>query len=413
MWWLYRFAFALALVVVGPWYALRRRSDLRELVRGRLVLDLAPVAGRPLWIHAVSVGEVLVAGIFVRALPPELPLIVTTITPTGMARAKAIFGDRATVAWAPLDLGGPVERFLGRCRPRGLVLIEGDYWPLTLEWCRRRELPVVVVNGRVGDRSFSRLRRLPAMSRLMHGRARRLVVQAEVDRERLVALGVAAQRIEVAGNVKFDAEPKSCAEGLAAAIAGVAAGRAIVVAGSTMAGEDMLVLDAWRLAGGAGSSMLVIAPRHPERFERVVELIARQGCRVVRRTELMDDAPADVLVLDSVGELAGVYALATVAFVGGSLVPAGGHNPIEPAQHAVAVAVGPSQENFRDVAAMFERAGAWARVRDAAELGATWRRWLEQPAERLRVGEAARELVAASRGAAMRSAAAAAREIAW
>jgi 3-deoxy-D-manno-octulosonic-acid transferase len=413
MWWLYRFAFALALVIVGPWYALRRRSALGELVRGRLALDPATVDGRPLWIHAVSVGEVLVAGIFARTLPRELPLVVTTITPTGMARARAVFAERATVLWAPLDLAGPIERFLGGLAPRGLVLIEGDYWPLTLEWCRRRELPIVVVNGRIGDRSFSRLRRFPGLTRVMHRRARRLVVQAEVDRERLVALGVAEERIEVAGNLKFDAEPKGCPQELGAAILAVAGGRPLAVAGSTMPGEDELVLEAWRQAGGAKVSLLVIAPRHPERFDRVVELVGRLGLSVVRRSALPVDAAADVVVLDSVGELAGVYALATVAFVGGSLVPTGGHNPIEPAQHGVAVAVGPSQENFRDVAAMFERAAAWACVRDGDELGTVWRRWLEQPAERRRVGTAARELVAASRGAAARSAAAAAREIGW
>lgn len=412
MWWLYRLGFALALVIVGPWYALRRRGAIREVLRGRLGLGVAPIAGRPLWIHAVSVGEVLVAAIFARALPPDLPLVVTTITPTGMARALAVFSGRATVHWAPLDLQGPLERFLGRVEPRGLVLIEGDYWPLMLERCRRRDLPVVVVNGRIGDRSFSRLRRVPGLTRLLHRRAHRLMVQAEVDRDRLLALGVARERVEVVGNLKFDAEPKTCPEALALDLTAIARGRAIVVAGSTMAGEDELVLAAWQQAGGA-NSLLVIAPRHPERFDRVVESIEQQGIRVVRRSTLRDDLEADVVVLDSVGELAGVYSLATIAFVGGSLVPTGGHNPIEPAQHGVAITVGSSQENFRDVAAMFDRAGAWARVADGAELGQVWRRWLDQPTERQRVGSAARELVSASRGAAERSVAIVAQGIEW
>lgn len=413
MWWLYRLGFALALVIVGPWYALRRRGAIREMLRGRLGLGVAPIAGRPLWIHAVSVGEVLVAGIFARALPPELPLVVTTITPTGMARARAIFAGRASVHWAPLDLEGPLERFMGRVEPRGLVLIEGDYWPLMLEHCRRRELPVVVVNGRIGDRSFSRLRRVAGVTRLLHRRARRLLVQAEVDRDRLLALAVAPARVEVVGNLKFDAEPKTCPDALALGLGALAKGRPIVVAGSTMVGEDEQVLTAWQQAGGADSSLLVVAPRHPERFDRVTESIEQQGIRVVRRSALRDDLEADVVVLDSVGELAGVYALATIAFVGGSLVPTGGHNPIEPAQHGVAITVGSSQENFRDVAAMFDRAGAWARVDDGAELGRVWRRWLDQPAERQRVGTAARELVAAGRGAAARSVAFVAQEIEW
>lgn len=414
VWTLYRLLYAAALLATGPFFAWRRRTHLGEVWRGRLGLD-PPRSGelpggtggsrdqfdRPLWIHAVSVGEVGVAATLVAQLPADLPLLVTTVTPTGQERARRLLGRRAAVAYLPFDLGGPVRRFLESSRPRALVLVEGDYWPWVLAECSRRGIPIGVVNGRIGDRSFGRLRRLGGVLGVLHRRVERFAVQSELDRSRLLELGIAAERVAVTGNLKFDtATPAPSAE-LAAAFSSAAAGREVVVAGSTMPGEEEQLLEAFATLGER-RVLLALAPRHPERFEEVGRELERRGFKVARRSRTI--APGcDVLLLDTLGELAGAYALGSIAFVGGSLVPRGGHNPIEPASHGVAITVGPSQHNFRDVAALFDRAAAWQRVADGAELARCWQTLLDGPFQRAELGQRARALVAANRGATERS----------
>jgi 3-deoxy-D-manno-octulosonic-acid transferase len=300
------------------------------------------------------------------------------------------------------------------------VLIEGDYWPLALARARRRRMPVAVVNGRLGDASFRRLRRVKPLLGLLFGAVGSFAVQSEEDRRRLVELGVAPERVTVTGNLKYDSPPPAPVAELAAALARLAAGRPLLVAGSTMAGEEEAVVAAHRAAGGGEAALLVVAPRHPERWDEVERLLARAGLAAVRRSALDEAAPAaaanrgggrregrfDVVLLDSLGELAALYEHAAAAFVGGTLVATGGHNPLEPARFGVATAVGRSMENFRQMAEDFDRAGAWARVADAAALGDAWRRWLAEPAAAREVGERARRLVAANRGAVERTAAA-------
>lgn len=433
MWWLYQLLVALVLALAGPFLLAARGRHYLPTLRGRLGLALPerPAGGRPLWVHAVSVGEAAVAATLVRALPPG-PLLVTTITPTGQERARAAFRQRpaTSVGYLPFDLGPPLGRFLGRLDPAALVLVEGDYWPLALSRARRRGLPVAVVNGRIGDASFRRMRRFRPFLRPLLGAVDLFAVQSEEDRRRLVTLGVAPERVTVTGNLKFDSPPPAPVPGLAATLVRLAAGRPLVVAGSTMPGEEEAVLAAHRAAGGGHAALLVVAPRHPERWDEVGRFLARAGVAVVRRSAL-DGEPAgdaagdhgdrpsggasgepeavrraggaegrvDVVLLDSLGELAGLYEHAAAAFVGGTLVPTGGHNPLEPARFGVATAVGPSMENFRQMADDFDRAGAWARVSDAAALGETWRLWLTEPAAAREVGERARRLVEAGRGA--------------
>jgi 3-deoxy-D-manno-octulosonic-acid transferase len=389
--------------------------------------------GRPLWLHAVSVGEVAVAVTLARSLPPEVPLLVTTVTPTGQERAREALGGRAAIDYLPFDLAPPVTRFLARHQPRALVLIEGDYWPLLLSHARRRALPIAVVNGRVGDRSFARLRRIRPLGRLLplqrvlFGGIRRFGVQSAQDRDRLLALGVDPARLTVTGNLKYDSPPPAAAPALAAAVERLAAGRPVLVAGSTMAGEEAAVLDAWSAAGGGARALLVLAPRHPERWAEVEGLLRARGLASVQRSRL-DGAPrgpvageaagqavamgqaaarqtaaavptTEVLLLDSMGELAGLYRLAAAAFIGGTLVPTGGHNPLEPARFGVAIAVGPSMHNFRDMAERFDRERAWRRVEDTEALGRVWREWLDDPAAARAQGGRAARLLAANRGA--------------
>ena len=404
MWLLYQLATTVALILLSPFLLLGRGGHYLPTVRGRLGLAPPPGPGeRPLWIHAVSVGEVGVADTLIQALPSELPLLVTTVTPTGQARARACLGDRATVAYLPFDLGPPVRRLYDRYAPRGLVLVEGDFWPLVLREARRRSLPVMVVNGRVSQRSYRRMRRLRRLLGPLLGPVDRFAVQEVADRRRLEALGVEPARIVETGNLKFDTPappPAPEAEELVRRLAG---GRPVLLAGSTMAGEEQAALTGLAEAGGGEAALLVLAPRHPERWDEVAQLLARHGVAAVRRSDPAASGRPAVLLLDSLGELAGLYRMADGAFIGGTLVTTGGHNPLEAARFAVPVAAGPSMENFADIAARFDSERAWLRVANGTELGAVWRRWLAAPEAAAELGERGRRLVEANRGALQRT----------
>lgn len=391
---LYQVAAGAALLIAGPFLLARRGAHYLPTLSGRLGLSTTSASSEgSLWIHAVSVGEVAVAATLVRALPAGLPLLVTTVTPTGQERAKALFRDRAEVAYLPFDLGFAVRRLFDRFRPRALVLVEGDYWPLVLSEAKRRGLPVAVINGRVGDRSYGRMKRLRPLLGWLFNRVDRFGVQSGEDRDRLVSLGVPAERITVTGNLKYESPEPAVKPDLEERLRALAAGRPILLAGSTMPGEEEQILDAFRRLQGA---MLVIAPRHPERWDEVAALL---GTNAVRRSAIPEGGRPDIVLLDSLGELAGLYRIAAGAFIGGTLVPKGGHNPLEPARFGVPVAVGPSMHNFRDMAERFDKAQAWRRVRDAAELAAVWGEWIADPAAAREQGEQALRLLEENRGA--------------
>jgi len=414
-WLFYQAALAGGMALAAPYLLARRGRHYLETLPGRLGVGNAP-AGHPgaLWIHAVSVGEVGVAATLARALPAELPLVVTTVTPTGQARARETFAKgpfadrRVAVAYLPFDLGPPVARFLRRFDPAALVLVEGDYWPLTLHRAARRGVPIAAVNARVGERAARQLAWRPSVSRrLFFEPVAVFGVQSEEDRRRLIAGGVPPERIRLTGNLKYDTPPPAPEPELEERIRELAGGRPVLVAGSTMDGEDEQLLDAFRRLGGGERALLVVAPRHPERWGAVAEVVAGAGFRLRRRSELETETTGgdrpDVLLLDTLGELAALYGTARAAFVGGTLVPTGGHNPLEPAHFAVPTAVGPSMFNFRDMAARFEEAGAWRQVADAEELAAAWDGWLRNPAAGREVGERAAALLAANRGAVERT----------
>ena len=418
LWLVYEAGLGLALLTAGPFLLARRGRHYLPTLAGRLggagdgggggtgAEGAAGAAAGGLWLHAVSVGEVGVAATLARALPPALPLVVSSVTPTGQALARKAFAGRAQVAYLPFDLRPAVARFWRRFAPAALVLVEGDYWPLLLREARRRGMPVAVVNGRVGDKSFRRMRRLrPLAADLLFSGIERFGVQSDEDRGRLLALGVAASRLTVTGNLKFETpEPPSGAD-LAAGIRRLAGGRPVLIAGSTMPGEDEQVLRAFAALGSGRRALLVLAPRHPERWDEVERLLAASGLRLARRSRMAAagaaaaPTPLDVLLLDSMGELAALYQIAGAAFIGGSLVGTGGHNPLEAARYGIAIAVGPSTHNFRDVAERFDAAGAWLRVADADGLARAWGEWLSDPATARRQGERAAALVVENRGA--------------
>jgi 3-deoxy-D-manno-octulosonic-acid transferase len=409
MWLLYQLGLALLLLVAGPVLLLRKGRHYLPTLAGRLTRALPAGPRGALWVHAVSVGEVNVAATLAAALPAAQPLLVTTITPTGQERARRLFAGRATVAYLPFDLGPPLARFLARFSPGALILVEGDYWPLLLARCRRLGVPVAVVNGRVGDRTFRRLGRWPALARPLLGSVARFGVQTAEDARRLAALGVAPERLAVTGNLKYEAAAPPPLPAVEREVERLAAGRPLLVAGSTMPGEEGLVLDAFAVAGGGARAMLLLAPRHPERFDEVARLLAARDLSWIRRSQVHAEpaaapgTPPAVLLLDSLGELAALYRLATACFVGGTLVPTGGHNPLEPARFGRPIAVGPSMENFRDMAEQFDGAGGWRRVGDARELGGAWGAWLTDPGEAAHVGAAAQRLVAANQGSLQRT----------
>jgi 3-deoxy-D-manno-octulosonic-acid transferase len=414
-WWFYQLGMGLALLLAGPILLLRRGGHYRPTLAGRLGGGLPLEQASPrreggLWLHAVSVGEVGVAATLAHALPADLPLTVTTITPTGQERARAAFAGRAAVAYLPFDLGPAIDRFFARAfpsgPPRALLLVEGDYWPLLLAEAKRRGFPVVVVNGRVGDKGFRRMKMLAPLARRLLRAVDRFGVQSGVDRDRLISFGVGPERIAVTGNLKYDTPEPTLAPELATAVSAVAAGRSILVAGSTMAGEEEALLAA--TAGLEKRALLVLAPRHPERWPEVGALLERSGRPYLRRSDL-ESTPAaatskpDILLLDSLGELAGLYEIASGAFIGGTLVPTGGHNPLEAARFEVPVAVGPSMHNFAEMAARFDASNAWRRVADAADLGAAFRSWLDDPAAARDLGRRGARLVAENRGAVART----------
>jgi 3-deoxy-D-manno-octulosonic-acid transferase len=351
----YSLALLLALVVGAPWWVLhmattgRYREGLGERLgrvpaRVRVWVTGAPV----IWVHAVSVGEVLAASRLIAELTQRLPnwrIVISTTTRTGQKLARERFGAER-VFYFPLDFAFAVRAWLRALQPRLLVLAETEFWPRMLAECRRAGVLVAVVNARISDRSWPRYRRLARLWRPLLSGLSAVQAQTELDAERLLALG--ARNVCVGGNLKFDvraARPAAVTQRLGEYLPQRAR---VLVCGSTLAGEEEMLLDA--LPEGL---VTVLAPRHPERFPEVAQLLRRRGLPWVRRTEWMDAPteiqPSSVFLLDSVGELASVYSLAEVAFVGGSLIPAGGHNPLEPAQFGVPVLMGESYENFRGI----------------------------------------------------------------
>jgi 3-deoxy-D-manno-octulosonic-acid transferase len=243
------------------------------------------------------------------------------------------------------------------------------------------------------------MRRLRPLLGPLFGGVGRFGVQSGQDRDRLVALGVDPGRVAVTGNLKYETPEPARKPELEEALRILAGGRPILLAGSTMAGEEGMVLDAFQTAGGGDHALLVLAPRHPERWNEVEAILRSRGEHAIRRTALPPSGRPSAILLDSLGELAGLYRLAAASFIGGTLVPTGGHNPLEAARFGVPLAVGPSMHNFREMAAAFDRAGAWRRVRNGRELGAAWREWLEDPESARAIGERALRLVEENRGA--------------
>jgi len=357
-----------------------------------------PLGERVIWIHAVSVGEVQAAEPLVRALLEKYPahsLLVTTVTPTGSARVTALFGDEVAHVYAPYDLPGVVKRFFQRVRPQLAIVMETELWPNLFHTCRDRQVPLLLVNARLSAKSMAGyLRTL--------GNITEIAAQGDSDAQRFERLGAPPDRITVSGNLKFEQRiPPSLLERAEVLRRDWGTGRPVWVAASTHEGEDELLLEVFSQLGERyPDCLLVLVPRHPERFETVAELCRQRGLNILLRSEMRPcDADTRVFVGDTMGELMLFLAAADVAFVGGSLVPHGGHNLLEPAALGIPVVTGPHVFNFTEICELLLQAGACEKVDSVAALAATLGRWLGDANERHRVGEQGRAVVEKNRGA--------------
>lgn len=404
--WLYRIAMAVSIRVFIPVAAVRDRlrGKARPAWSDRFVKRPPRLSGGGLWIQAVSVGEVEVARRLIAemggAVAPET--VVTATTATGLALARKTLADRVTVLPCPVDLPAPLARFFGAVRPRALLLVETELWPEMLVQAGRRDIPVAVVNARLSDASFRRYRRVRRLLEPLLAPISLVLARDESDAERFRALGIDTDRVVVGGNVKYDMRPDERPLEWDEALPEMADGRPVLVAGSTMEGEEAPVLRAVEAAATDGvQPFLVLAPRHPERCDAVAALIEARGLRLVRRSRWPQPAVdrPDVFMLDTIGELARAYRHASVAFIGGSLVPTGGHNPLEALVWGVPVLSGPSTANFEEVFRETVASGGVRLVDGAEELAVCLSAWLTDPEAARSAGESGRRAVEANRGA--------------
>lgn len=414
-WLVYELLLMIALIGYLPKALWRRRLPHRGWLM-RLGCYPASVRRRlqspAIWVHAVSVGEVVAAQPLIRELAARNPrdtIVLSTVTPAGFEVATKALGEGGVVIYGPLDVRAAVHRALRLIRPRALVLVDSELWPVMIALASERGVPVVVVNGRISERAFQRYRLVRPWLAGMFDRVARYFMQSDVDAERLRALGAPADRISVAGSLKWDASllhPLSAqAVNALAARLGLERGTEVFVAGSTHRGEEPAILEAFQAMRNRGRPCrLILAPRHRERVDEVERLLHARGLAVGRVSSLDASRPWEAAVVDTLGELPRYYALATIAFVGGSLIPHGGQNPLEPASLGRPVVFGPSMENFSAIAQVLLEGQAARQVRDGAELARAVTELLAAPESAHAMGARARALVSQFRGVASRTA---------
>ncbi|SHN42290.1 3-deoxy-D-manno-octulosonic-acid transferase [Duganella sacchari] len=414
MWWL-----ALPLVLARLWLRGRKEPGYRQHWGERLGLyrriDASGRAAAPvLWVHAVSVGETRAAEPLVDALLADYPqsrIILTHMTPTGRATGKALFakhGDRLLQSYLPYDTGSMVSRFIRHFRPQVCILMETEVWPNLIAVCGAKGVPVVLANARLSERS---LRKATRLGSLMQNAARGIslvAAQTEADAQRIRSLGV--PRVEVTGSIKFDVVVPDTALAIGAALRAAIGERPVLLCASTREGEEELILQAYVSARSAlpAATLLLIVPRHPQRFDEVEKMIAARGLTVARRSQLVLDGSAmphsvEVLLGDSMGEMFAYYSACEVAFVGGSLMPLGGQNLIEPAALGKPVLIGQHTFNFELVTEDALAAGGAQRITDAADLMSTAARLLSNSTQRATMGDNALAFANQHRGATRRT----------
>lgn len=377
----------------------------RERWLERLGYYAEPPDPAPIWIHAVSVGEVQAAQPLIRHLlgrQPQPQVLVTTTTPTGARRLGELFGERVRHLYSPVDLTPVIRRFLQQVQPRLALILETELWPNWLAACAAQDIPVLLVNARLSARSAAGYQRVQPLTRHSLARLTAIAAQTPADAQRFMTLGAAETQVRVTGSLKFDQRlPASLLDQAEVLRRAWGCNRPVWVAASTHEGEeDVLLVAQARLRERLPGVLLVLVPRHPERFERVAALVAKRSLRLARRSlDQVCDRHTDVYLGDTMGELASLIAAADVAFIGGSLVPAGGHNVLEAAAVGVPVLVGPHVFNFLDITQLLIDRQAACQVSSVEALTACLTLWLSDAAERARMGENGRLTVEANRGA--------------
>jgi len=411
-----RHLYSLVYYLLLPFIALRMawRSRRAPAYRQRLAerlgyFDNSSLAAgqRPvIWVHAVSVGEAIAAAPLVNTLIERYPshqLVVTTTTPTGSDRVRALFGDRVFHVYAPWDLPGATRRFFDAINPQLLLLMETELWPNMLHCAAARRCPVVLANARLSERSARGYSKIASLTQTMLGQLSAVGCQAAADGDRFVALGLPRERLHVTGSIKFDLElsPELVAEAAELDQRWDGDHRTIVVAASTHPGEDEQILAAFAsLRQTVDRALLVLVPRHPERFDAVHQLCTGGGWSVVRRSA--GEAPTsatDIVLGDTMGELLLLLGVADIGLIGGSLVEHGGHNVLEPAAWATPVVTGPHMFNFAEISQMLVSAGAMLQLEDVTQLGEVLIELSLDPQRRSAMGAAGKQVVADNRGA--------------
>lgn len=405
------FYLGLPLVAIRLWLRARKAPAYAKRIGERFTLGMPTLQPGGIWVHAVSVGESIAAAPMIRALLeryPALPITVTCMTPTGSERIQALFANEARIqhCYLPYDLPCTAARFLDRVQPKLAVIMETELWPNHIHQCAKRGIPVALANGRLSQRSAKGYGRFSKLTAPMLAEMSLLAVQTEAEAQRFRDLGARLEAVEVTGSIKFDLtiDPQLLQRATELRSQWQAQDRPVWIAASTHEGEDEVVLDAHRrLLANHPDALLILVPRHPERFNSVFELCQREGFATVRRsTGANVDAQTRVLLGDTMGELLFLYALADSAFVGGSLVPNGGHNLLEPAALAKPVLSGPHLFNFLDIAAQLREAGALAEVDDAEGLAVEVQRLFELPRDAQRMAEAGLAVMRRNQGALQR-----------
>ncbi|HJR27919.1 MAG TPA: lipid IV(A) 3-deoxy-D-manno-octulosonic acid transferase [Pseudomonas sp.] len=405
------FYLRLPLVAFRLWLRARKAPAYARRIGERFALALPAMKPDGLWVHAVSVGESIAAAPMIRALLqryPTLPITVTCMTPTGSERIQALFANEPRIqhCYLPYDLPCAAARFLDRARPKLAVIMETELWPNHIHQCAKRGIPVALANARLSERSAKGYGRFHKLTQPMLAEMSLFAVQTEAEAQRFRDLGARPETVEVTGSIKFDLTIDPQLLQRAAQLRGQwqAQERPVWIAASTHEGEDEVVLDAHRrLLVNHPDALLILVPRHPERFNPVFELCRQQGFATVRRsTGEPVTTGTSVLLGDTMGELLFLYALADSAFVGGSLVPNGGHNLLEPAALAKPVLSGPHLFNFLEIAAQLRSAGALAEVDDAEGLALAVQRLFELPRDAQRMAEAGLKVMRTNQGALQR-----------
>ncbi|MFJ2283682.1 lipid IV(A) 3-deoxy-D-manno-octulosonic acid transferase [Pseudomonas sp. NPDC087803] len=405
------FYLGLPLVAIRLWLRSRKAPAYAKRIGERFSCGMPPLQPGGIWVHAVSVGESIAAAPMIRALLqryPQLPITVTCMTPTGSERIQALFAGEPRIqhCYLPYDLPCAAARFLDRAQPKLAVIMETELWPNHIHQCAKRGIPVALANGRLSERSARGYGRFSKLTAPMLAEMSFFAVQTEAEAQRFRDLGARPQTVEVTGSIKFDLtiDPQLLQRANELRGQWKALERPVWIAASTHEGEDEVVLSAHRrLLANYPNALLILVPRHPERFNSVFELCQREGFATVRRSSAGNvEADTAVLLGDTMGELLFLYALADSAFVGGSLVPNGGHNLLEPAALAKPVISGPHLFNFLDIAAQLREAGALAEVDDAEGLAVAVQRLFELPRDAQRMAEAGLAVMRRNQGALQR-----------